>query len=289
MSGNVNSKHAAARPQDGDFPPAYWHLSCSRLALRIGFQSGEPQGEVLARIRTTRLNPVQLHRRVQIGEERRARTRAKLLDAAYRLFAVHGADAPTIDDVILEAGVARGTFYNHFNTRDELFEAVADDITTSIGAIIRPAITGISDPAARLALAFRMFVRFAVADEARGWILLRTMPLGGSLNDEMKSFVQSEFEAAMAEGALRSVSATAATDLTIGMHIMTIHRVLVEHAGDAAIDQAAAALMVALGVPHLRAMRMVAEPILDDAIGPGGSTASMRRQRGGGRGREAKG
>ena len=216
---------------------------------------------------------------MQIGEERRARTRAKLLEAAYRLFAVHGADAPTIDDVILEAGVARGTFYNHFKTRDQLFEAVADDITASIGAIILTTITGLSDPAARLALAFRMFVRFAVADEARGWILLRTMPLVGTLNDEMKTFVQAEFEAAMAGGAIRSVSTTTATDLTIGMHIMTIHRVLVERAGDEAIDEAAAALMVALGVPHVEAVRMAATPIPGDAIEAGRSTA---------RGREAK-
>jgi AcrR family transcriptional regulator len=228
------------------------------------------------------LNSVQLQRRVQIGEERRARTRAKLLDAAYRLFAMHGADARTIDDVLVEAGVARGTFYNHFKTRDELFEAVGEDITASIGAIILPAITGLSDPAARLALAFRMFVRFAVADEARGWILLRTIPLGGSLNEEMKALVQSEFEAALAGRALQFVSATVAIDLVIGMHIMTIHRALVERAGNTAIDEAAAALMVALGVPHVEAKRMAFAPIPDspssrqiNSLGPSMAESEM--------------
>ncbi|HVW71477.1 MAG TPA: TetR/AcrR family transcriptional regulator [Steroidobacteraceae bacterium] len=217
------------------------------------------------RTRTTNLSPVQLRRREQIGQERRERTRVKLIQAAYRLFAVHGADAPTIDDVIAEAGVARGTFYNHFKTRDELFGAVADDIATSINAVIRPAITGIGDAATRLALAFRMFLRFALADEARGWILLRTMPLVGPLNEEMKTFVQSEFEQALATGRMRSVSAAVATDLGIGLQIMTIHRVLVDRGGEAAIDAAAEALLVALGVDAAEARKIVSRPIPRDA------------------------
>jgi AcrR family transcriptional regulator len=219
------------------------------------------------RVRNTNLNPVQLRRRVQIGEERRARTRTRLLEAAYRLFAVHGADAPTIDDIIAEAEVARGTFYNHFKTRDEIFGAVADDIATSINAAIRPAIAGMPDVAARLALAFRMFVRFAIADETRGWILLRTMPLVGPLNEEMKTFVHSEFEEALARGRMRSVSAAVATDLGIGMQIMTIHRVLVDRGGLEAIDDAAEALMVALGLGPSEAKKIARQPIPEGAPG----------------------
>src|ERR1700730_17644689 len=102
--------------------------------------------------RTTGLNPAQLARRAEIGEERRARTRKRLLDAAYRLFATHGYDAPTIDDVIAEADVARGSFYNHFEHRDALFNAVADDIATDINSIIRPKLAGITDPAVRFSI-----------------------------------------------------------------------------------------------------------------------------------------
>jgi AcrR family transcriptional regulator len=224
--------------------------------------------ERLAQERTSTLNAEQLRRRIEIGEERRARTRAKLFDAAYRLFAVQGADTPTIDDVLVEAGVARGTYYNHFKTRQELFEAVAQDITTSIGDIILSAINDMPDPAERVALAFRMFIRYAVADPARGWILLRTLPLGGALNERMKAFVQSEFESARLAGALRCVSARAATDLAVGMHIMTIQRVLIEGAGDGRIEEAAAELMVAFGVPHAKAMEMAATPLREEASRP---------------------
>jgi AcrR family transcriptional regulator len=143
----------------------------------------------MARRRTTNLNPAQLERRLQIAAERRGRMHIRLLSAAYRLFAVHGSEAPTIDDVVEEAGVARGTFYNYFQTRDELFRAVADDMALSINSVITPQITGMEDPAARICLSFRIFLRFAASDEARGWILLRTMPLVGPLNAEMKTFI----------------------------------------------------------------------------------------------------
>ena len=70
----------------------------------------------------------QLARRAAIGESRRARSRASLMEAANSLFATHGFETPSIDDVISGAGVSRGTFYNHFTTRDELFWAVAAEI-----------------------------------------------------------------------------------------------------------------------------------------------------------------
>jgi AcrR family transcriptional regulator len=58
-------------------------------------------------------------RRAEIGRERRARMRGRLLEAAARVMADQGSDSATIDTFIRAAGVARGTFYNHFKTREE--------------------------------------------------------------------------------------------------------------------------------------------------------------------------
>ena len=54
--------------------------------------------------------------RTRVGRQRRARTQARILEAAFEVFARKGPDAPVIDDFIQAAGVARGTFYNHFRT-----------------------------------------------------------------------------------------------------------------------------------------------------------------------------
>ena len=211
--------------------------------------------------RATRLNPAQLARRAEIGGERRARTRKRLLDAAYRLFASHGYDAPTIDDVVAEAHVARGSFYNHFETRDALFNAVADDIATDINSIIKPKLAGIADPAVRTSMALRIFVHLAVVHEARGWILLRTMPLVGALNVEMKNFVHVTFSEAVESGRFHAKSIAIVNDMAMGLLVMTIRRLLTEKCGDDHVSDAAEAFLVAMGIPKADARRIACAPI----------------------------
>lgn len=216
----------------------------------------------MARRRSTKLNPSQMARRIEIGSQRRARSRAKLMEAAYRLFATHGSDAPTVDDVVEEAGVARGTFYNHFETRDELFRAVADEIAKEINGIVGQNLARVVDPATHIGLSFRMFLHYATMDDARGWILLRTMPLVGALNSEMRTLVRADFENALNSGRLHAVSVDFAFDLGIGLMIATIRRLLTERGGDRYIEQSAEGLLIALGLPAEEARMIARSPIV---------------------------
>jgi len=52
---------------------------------------------------------------------RKARTRAEILDHAARLFRLRGYDGTNIDDVMMAAGLTRGTFYAHFTSKEDLF------------------------------------------------------------------------------------------------------------------------------------------------------------------------
>ncbi|MFF8594055.1 TetR/AcrR family transcriptional regulator [Streptomyces sp. NPDC015220] len=54
----------------------------------------------------------------------RARTRANLLDAAFRVFAAKGFGRVSIEEVCEAAGYSRGAFYSNFATLDELFFAL---------------------------------------------------------------------------------------------------------------------------------------------------------------------
>ncbi|GGJ29643.1 TetR/AcrR family transcriptional regulator [Streptomyces brasiliensis] len=55
---------------------------------------------------------------------RRARTRARLLDAAFTVFAAKGFGRVSIEEVCEAAGFSRGAFYSNFATLDELFFAL---------------------------------------------------------------------------------------------------------------------------------------------------------------------
>ncbi|MGY4962258.1 TetR/AcrR family transcriptional regulator [Streptomyces sp. 900105245] len=55
---------------------------------------------------------------------RRVRTRARLLDAAFEVFAVKGFGRVSIEEICEAAGYSRGAFYSNFATLDELVFAL---------------------------------------------------------------------------------------------------------------------------------------------------------------------
>ncbi len=57
----------------------------------------------------------------------KAANRRTILDAARKVFARIGYDAANIRDIIRETHLASGTFYNYFKSKEEVFEAIADD------------------------------------------------------------------------------------------------------------------------------------------------------------------
>jgi AcrR family transcriptional regulator len=58
--------------------------------------------------------------------DKRARTRAKLIEAAAKLVGEKGLEQTSLDEVAQRAGMTRGAIYGNFKDRDELFLAVAE-------------------------------------------------------------------------------------------------------------------------------------------------------------------
>jgi AcrR family transcriptional regulator len=49
------------------------------------------------------------------------------------MFAERGYEDTSIEAVLREAGVSRGSLYHHFASKEALFEAVAEDVETTVG------------------------------------------------------------------------------------------------------------------------------------------------------------
>lgn len=64
-----------------------------------------------------------------LGKRARAKeaNRRAILNAARAVFARIGYDAANIRDIIRETDLASGTFYNYFKSKEEVFEAIAND------------------------------------------------------------------------------------------------------------------------------------------------------------------
>jgi AcrR family transcriptional regulator len=59
-------------------------------------------------------------------QQRSEETRTKILDSAIKLFSTRGFNAARVDDICKEAGISKGAFYHHFESKQALFLALLD-------------------------------------------------------------------------------------------------------------------------------------------------------------------
>ena len=104
---------------------------------------------------------------------RREQTRSQLLAAAQTLFARQGVEATRINEITDEADVGFGSFYNHFDSKEAIVEAVLEDVIREHGAALEELSEGLDDPAEVVAIAHRHFVRMASSDPEWAWLLVR--------------------------------------------------------------------------------------------------------------------
>jgi len=83
-------------------------------------------------------------RRTQV--ERRAATRAALLDAGRDLFAAKGFAGAGREEIVERAGVTRGAMYHHFASKEALFRAVYERCEEEVLEQVMAAAAGARDP-----------------------------------------------------------------------------------------------------------------------------------------------
>lgn len=106
-------------------------------------------------------------------ERKAEETRLRLKAAAKNLMASGGPDAITIASITNAADIAQGTFYNYFNNRDEVIDAVILDEVESLGDRLDRLTRGMTDAAEIYAFSLRHLMHTAVSDPVWGWLVVR--------------------------------------------------------------------------------------------------------------------
>jgi AcrR family transcriptional regulator len=103
-----------------------------------------------------------------IGKRERTKVanRQAILAAARRVFAEMGYDAASVRDIIRGTELASGTFYNYFKSKEEVFEALADDGARRFRPILRHAREHAKSFEDYLKSAFVAYFRFLVEENA---------------------------------------------------------------------------------------------------------------------------
>lgn len=108
--------------------------------------------------------------------KRRSRTRTALIEAAKRLMSKRPGGGFSIDEVIREAVVARGSFYNHFAGIDALVEHTLTTVQDDLYACISASAEGSTDAPTILARGVATTLRFGYSSPSSARVLLHIEP-----------------------------------------------------------------------------------------------------------------
>jgi len=164
--------------------------------------------------------------KIERMDRRRVRTRAALLRAGQELLSTRSIDGVSIDDIVAAAGVAKGSFYNHFPDKESLAREIATEARKSIEVFAAGVSPEVEDPAERLVRALCAFVRQALEDPMGVRLMLRLFHGAGIPDLPMNAGVRVVVRDGIASGRFNGLSLEAGVLMTIGVVQIAVARVL---------------------------------------------------------------
>ncbi|HJW33606.1 MAG TPA: TetR/AcrR family transcriptional regulator [Holophagaceae bacterium] len=70
---------------------------------------------------------------------RKQDTRERLLQAGIEVFTTLGLEAASARDIVKASGLAQGSFYNHFRTKEDVFDALVEPLVVEVRAAVAAA------------------------------------------------------------------------------------------------------------------------------------------------------
>jgi len=195
------------------------------------------------------------------GARRRARTRARLLDAARELFARQGVDATRINEITELADVGFGSFYNHFADKDAIVEAVLRETTEAQGAALEALTSALDDPAEVVAVAHRHFVRLAREDATFGWLVVRLDVSHRVLSAALAPYALRDLQRGIDAGRFDVPDVAVTLNDTGGALLGVMRAVLDGQLGDDAAERHAENVLRILGLPRDEAAAIARRPL----------------------------
>lgn len=145
------------------------------------------------------------------------RTRTALIAAGLELLASRPIDAIAIDELVARAGVAKGSFFNHFEGKHDFAAAVAEEVRLEVEAEVTRANAGITDPVERIAGGMAVVAAFALDQPRRALVLLRAQVPATRQSHPLNRGLKDDVAAALAAGQLRSEAAEAGVLYWLGL------------------------------------------------------------------------
>ena len=199
--------------------------------------------------------------RIRVAAERRQRMVFQLSEAALRVVGDEGLEGTTIDAIVGEAGVSRGTFYKYFDAPEALIREVGAALADELIMAVNPVLRIHTDPQVRLACGFRTVLALA-----RSYPLLPRFLIhaGWPVTDHVPAFsrnVVANLAAGIDQGRFATSSLIVAQALVGGLTIGMMAALTEPDPAPSLDEQATLALLLALGVSGDEARRISILPV----------------------------
>jgi AcrR family transcriptional regulator len=197
-------------------------------------------------------------------QRRKMRTRAALVRAAQG-FIAEGKLAVPILEITQAADVGMGSFYNHFESKEQLFEAALTDALDQMGALLDVYTDSITDPAEAFITRFRLAGRLFRYRRQEAALLLANA--GSLIFSEHGLSPRAHRDITAAIDAGRFVVADPDTGLALAggalIGLATLLREKPDRDADATVDEIAGSLLRTFGIPVKQAATLCALSLPD--------------------------
>jgi AcrR family transcriptional regulator len=198
---------------------------------------------------------VNLERRAEIGLEKRSRTRAAILEAARTCYAAPTAAAVTVDAVMQRAGMAKGTFYVHFEDLAALEAELGQALTEEIDRRLQPARLSAAHPLTRLATAATVLLRDLAHSPAQARLVARAAAAIPHVADAVQAHLRQDLADAEAAGVLDVAPVELAARIVTAISRQAAQDLAEGRLDDAGIPGIVRAILRALGCTPREAAR----------------------------------
>ena len=197
-----------------------------------------------------------------MADPRPARTRARLVKAGHSLIAEKGVANLRIAELTEEAGVALGSFQNHFESKDALVEVVVREAVQTLAAeIVDTPAAREDEPAAVAIAALRRFVRLAYEDPDFCRLLVNLSSSEDFFVEAIRPYAQTALDRAVEDGAFEIEDMDVAVTSIVAGALAVIRRILDGRVGPDADIRLAHMTLLSLGVSPREANRLASLPL----------------------------
>ena len=193
---------------------------------------------------------------------RKAQTRAALVRAAQSFLAKGQTNTPVLE-ITQAADVGIGSFYNHFESKDQLFEAAVEHVMDLLGAVLDELTTEADDPAVTFATSFRLMGRFHRREPQLSKVILHSALDVLGAETGLAPRVRRDIQAGVESGRFTMTDVDVAVVCAVGAATFLGQLIHAEPDRDDAgtTDRATEALLRMLGIPADEAFAICSSPL----------------------------